>query len=163
MTKGLEDMERLAQQTNFELIEDIASGPSIDPYVRGPAVQGPLIDTVKRKVELEHAVRGDEVPREEVIRWVHELAAHIIDPSQPLLSWNLPEPSDIGEGWNYAAINAIQNVRQRLSDDHWKAQIREAYRKRRANPPGEPELTEAERLIIEHAEELSADERNEAG
>jgi len=88
---------------------------------------------------------------------------HVIDPSQPLPSWDLPEPDEVGSDWAPAACLTLQSIRLRLSEDYWKARVKEAYRQRKANPPREPELTETEQLIIEHAEELSADERNEAG
>ena len=158
MTKTLEGMDRLARQTNFELIQDIASGPSIAGDVALlPHIRTSLVETVKRKLELETAVRGDDVPRKDIIRWVHELAEYVIDPSKHLSSWDLPGPGDIGTGWAPAAANTLLGVRLRLSEDYWRARVKEARRQRKENPPEEPELTETERLIIDHAEELSAE------
>ena len=155
------DVERW---TPFDLIEDVALSPAIVPpgFRRGP-VRGLFGEVIRRRLEIESVVRrtvddSAEVPAKEVLGWAEDLWGFLSQPLGMDVTVGMTPHEFTGH-----ATGLLSALLRSMTESHRRARIEEAYRQRKENPPGEPELTEAEQLIIDHAKELSAEERKGAG
>ncbi len=137
MTDEIEKLNEIAHQDHEGLIKRLATdvGPhSID--IRPDPIRALLVETLKRKLEIESVARRTEredatVDDGDVVQWFLELTEFVVNPSKGL-PWDLAVPFEMEpDSWISCALSRLEGVRQGMPESYRKARIEEAYRQRK--------------------------------